>query len=42
MVVVVGLLIPKLNELTKMLSIPSTETNLGASSFSLSIYKMRG
>lgn len=29
MVVVVGLLIPKLSELTKVLSIPSTETNLG-------------
>lgn len=29
MVVVVGLLIPKLSELTKVLGIPSTGTNLG-------------
>ena len=41
MVVVVGLLIPKLNELTKMFGIPSTETNLGRFIL-LSIYKMRG
>ena len=40
MAVVVGLLIPKLSELTKVLSILSTETAWGTSCFSLSIYRM--